>query len=71
MQTGSLFSSDAERSSFLNRLVTGCRDMMRNNKVGACVCLGVCFGGGACLGLFVWVCWWVVPGSACLCVRVW
>jgi exportin-7 len=33
----SLFSSDAERSSFLNRLVTGCRDIMRNNKVRAFV----------------------------------
>jgi hypothetical protein len=32
-----LFSSDAERSSFLNRLVTGCRDIMRNNKVCMCV----------------------------------
>jgi hypothetical protein len=42
----SLFSSDAERSSFLNRLVTGCRDIMRNNKVCRGRWKGMVFWGG-------------------------
>jgi len=42
----SLFSSDSERSSFLNRLVAGCRDIMRNNKVGPLRGEGGGGGGG-------------------------